>query len=128
MSSPTIESLPFEILDLIISFIPVVDYYNIKLTGSRHLTSAIRRRTSSISRQEYTTLLQQQDGYGSVKIVPIRTALTITIHRGSESIVRRYIDRYGGPKPDHSAVKTGHIPLPSICRHITVLQISSASL
>ncbi|EEQ31620.1 hypothetical protein McanMca71_006080 [Microsporum canis] len=98
MPSPTIESLPFEILDLIISFIPVVDYYSIKLTGSRHLTSAIRRRTSSISRQEYATLLQQQDGYGSFKIVPIRTALTITIHRGSESIVRRYIDRYGGAK------------------------------
>ncbi|EGD93598.1 hypothetical protein TESG_01140 [Trichophyton tonsurans CBS 112818] len=99
MSPVTIDSLPYEIISLVLSYIPVVEYRNIKLAGSRHLVRAIHGWASRISYQRYIDLLQQQDTESC--ILPsgtARTALAITIDRGYEFMVQRYIDRYGGAK------------------------------
>ncbi|EFQ99174.1 ankyrin repeat domain-containing protein 52 [Nannizzia gypsea CBS 118893] len=99
MSPATVDSLPYEILSSVLSYIPVVEYNNIKLAGSRHLTCIIREWTSRIPRQKYIDLLQQQDEASCrLSSGKARTALEITIEQGNESIVRQYIHRYGGAK------------------------------
>ncbi|EFE39421.1 hypothetical protein TRV_05909 [Trichophyton verrucosum HKI 0517] len=99
MSPATIDSLPYEIITSVLSYIPVVEYNNIKLAGSRHLVRAIRGWASRISYQKYVELLQQQDTEGcGLPSGTVRTALAITIDQGHEFIVRRYINRYGGAK------------------------------
>jgi hypothetical protein len=47
------EAVPFEIIDMILSDIPVLDYFNIKLAGSRRLTDAVRAACSRFTKAEY---------------------------------------------------------------------------
>ncbi|KAK2867790.1 hypothetical protein FQN49_003472 [Arthroderma sp. PD_2] len=100
VNSLVIESLPLEIIDLILIYIPVVDYQNVKAAGSRYLANAVRSHTSRISYLQYIKLLRQQDRHGLTLPDEItlpqgryRSALEITIQRGNQSVVRRYIEK-----------------------------------
>ncbi|KAM5433460.1 hypothetical protein MferCBS31731_007096 [Microsporum ferrugineum] len=107
-TTPAIECLPFELIDSILSFVPVVDYYSLKLAGSRYLTGAVRSRTSLFSRDDYFKLLRQQDQHEVESPEGrARSVLAITIERGNQLVVRQHLERYKDAKDSSSERRSG---------------------
>ncbi|KAL3490756.1 ankyrin repeat-containing domain protein [Aspergillus germanicus] len=61
MPRDVFESVPCEIIDIILSNILLLDYYNVKLAGSRHLTDVVRALYSRFSRGEYLDRISKED-------------------------------------------------------------------
>ncbi|KAL2787023.1 ankyrin repeat-containing domain protein [Aspergillus keveii] len=89
-----ITDLPTEILLAIVSHIPVIDHYNIKLTGSHYLTNIVRRHAATMSRGEYLSQLHQDDTQRRYPDRRGRHPLEISLSRGSLALVEYYKRRY----------------------------------
>ncbi|KAL4879916.1 ankyrin repeat-containing domain protein [Aspergillus karnatakaensis] len=89
MSQSAIDSLPYDIITLILSFVPVIDFYSLKLAGDRRLTTAVRNAYSRFSRVQYLDAITKQDarqrkfksGFG-------RTPMEILIERGRADLYK----------------------------------------
>lgn len=87
------ESLsPDEIL-CVLDFVPVLDYYNLKLAGSRYISSVVRRATCRLSLGEYCQKISKQHGDRN-SLRRARPAMHIMIERDQEALVRHYLRRY----------------------------------
>ncbi|KAL5341387.1 ankyrin repeat-containing domain protein [Aspergillus crustosus] len=53
MAHKAFDRWPYDVIALLISYVPLVDYYPLKLAGHRPLTDAIRHACSRISRAQY---------------------------------------------------------------------------
>ncbi|CEL02078.1 hypothetical protein ASPCAL01653 [Aspergillus calidoustus] len=95
MPRDVFEAVPFEIIDIILSDVLVLDYYNIKLAGSRPLTDAVRAAYSRFTKAEYLDRISEDDARlkGMVKGLR-RKPMEILIERGRPFLVLDYIARY----------------------------------
>lgn len=93
--STTFESLPTCLVLCVLDFLPVLDYYNLKLAGSRYITEVVRAAASRIPRRKYTQAIQ--DEYTKRRGAPPndrRPELQIMIERGQSTLVLFYKQKY----------------------------------
>lgn len=79
-----------------LDFLPLLDYYNLKLAGSRYIRSVVRLATCRLSRGEYCQQISKEYGerHGSLSRGYTRPAMLIMIQRDQEALVRHYLRRY----------------------------------
>ncbi|KAL3473866.1 ankyrin repeat-containing domain protein [Aspergillus californicus] len=95
MCQSLFDALPYDIIALILIDVPVLDHFNLKLTGCRRLTDAIRHRQSLRSRNEYFNTICAQDARD--KGLPkgtFRKPIELYIERGRPDLVLRFRARY----------------------------------
>ncbi|KAL3466953.1 ankyrin repeat-containing domain protein [Aspergillus heterothallicus] len=95
MPQDVFSTLPYEIILLIVSHIPVLGYYNVKLAFSPRLSDAIRAAQSRFSKAEYLEHITREDAVR--KGLPkgrSRKAMEILIERGSRGLMLHYMSKY----------------------------------
>ena len=96
----TLSNLPPEIHLVILSHLPILDYYHLKLVGCKRLTHAVREVTGRLSQRRYTQELQAEDARrNNLRAGFTRSTMEIMIERGQTTLVHRYIRKY------HSAIR-----------------------
>ena len=90
MASLGLESLPPEIIHLILSHLPVLDFFSLKLAGSRYISHVIRA-CRRLSRGKY--ILAIEDEYAQRNSGRHRSAMEITIARGQHMLMVDYIEK-----------------------------------
>ncbi|KAL3493291.1 ankyrin repeat-containing domain protein [Aspergillus germanicus] len=75
-------SLPTELILEIVSHVPVLDYYNLKLAGSPRITAAVRQVCASLPRGTYLSELVLEDHQRRGPDAPPRRAMEIMVAGG----------------------------------------------
>lgn len=98
--STSLESLPACVILCILDFLPELDYYNLKLAGSRYITDVIREATTRVPRGKHLQAIQNVDATRrKLKPNSRRSALEIMIERGQSALVLHYKRRYQNLSP-----------------------------
>lgn len=96
MSGCPLESLSPDTILCVLDYVPVLDYYNLKLAGSRYINSVVRRASSSLSRGEYCQQISKEyaDRHCWEPVGSVPSAMQIMIERDQEALVRFYLKKY----------------------------------
>jgi hypothetical protein len=123
MAPPTLNTISPELLTLIVDYLPLLYHYNLKLAGSRYIAGVVRSSaTSRISRREYCQKICLEDApHRRLPAGCMRKAIEITIERGQECLVRRYLKRYANPEgsEQRGSRTRGYLKSLSIAPHST---------
>src|SRR5437773_10372757 len=90
MSSSGLEILPPEIIHLILSHVPMLDVFPLKLAGSRYINDIIRA-SRRLSYEKYIRAIE--DEYAQRNGGRRRSAMEITIAREQQMLVVSYIGK-----------------------------------
>ncbi|KAL4878169.1 ankyrin repeat-containing domain protein [Aspergillus karnatakaensis] len=86
-------NLPVELILQILDYLPILDYYNLKLAGCRTITDLATQRTRRLSRAEYLNTIIKDDheltGAGLQ-----RSGLEILVQRGQPGLILTHINKY----------------------------------
>ena len=100
MPAHTLETLPRELVLSVLDFVPVLDYLNLKLAGSRYITDVVRSATPHLPRGEYCVAISTEDARRKgMRKGFLRPALEITIERNQEALVRHFMQKYQPEAP-----------------------------
>lgn len=97
MSRKTLQKLPPDIVLVVLEFLPVLDFYNLKLAGNRYITEVVWDFTSRLPRAKYLRKLCEEDAWRNRDSLPggyRRPALQIMIERRQEVHLRRMLKKY----------------------------------
>ncbi|KAL2784336.1 ankyrin repeat-containing domain protein [Aspergillus keveii] len=95
MPHDVFEAVPFEIIDIILGNVPVLDYFSIKLAGSRRLTDAVRAAYSRFTKAEYLDRISKEDARQKGLARGLgRKPMEILIEKGRPFLVLDYIAKY----------------------------------
>ncbi|KAL4886149.1 ankyrin repeat-containing domain protein [Aspergillus karnatakaensis] len=92
-------TLPPELIASILSYIPILEYLNIRLCGNHYLNNVIRNILHTIPREKYLQALSAEDKRQGDFRLPRRHALEIMIERGQPALVLWYIEKSPGRYP-----------------------------
>ncbi|KAK2764578.1 hypothetical protein FQN54_009273 [Arachnomyces sp. PD_36] len=109
MPSPpgALEKLSPDLLMSVLDFVPVLDFYNLKLTGNRYVTEVVREFTSRRCRGEFCRAISEEDARRNrLKPGLTRPALEITIERGQSALVRHFLRKYHARPPSNNDGKS----------------------
>ncbi|WEW54686.1 hypothetical protein PRK78_000108 [Emydomyces testavorans] len=103
MAERPIETLPPELIMSVLDLVPVLDYYHLKLAGSRYISAVVRNYTSRMSRGQYCQAISKDDAErNSFPKGFTRSAMEITIERNQEALVRHFLKKYQQRSPSHA--------------------------
>ncbi|KAK2787321.1 hypothetical protein FQN53_005480 [Emmonsiellopsis sp. PD_33] len=89
----TLPTLPPEIILIILTHLPPLDYLPLKLTGNAYLTAVVRDYTSRLPRAHYLRALCAEDALRG-NLPRYRPAMRIMLERGQEGLIRWYVRRW----------------------------------
>ncbi|KAK2766263.1 hypothetical protein FQN54_007780 [Arachnomyces sp. PD_36] len=89
------ENIPLDVFLCVLDFVPVRDYFSLKLAGSRRINEGVRFATSRFSRGEYSQRICKEYRRETGKTA---SAVRIQIERDQGALVQHFVRKYQNEK------------------------------